>query len=516
MKKILALVISVIMIAVLLASCGETPADTSSTKQKATESTQSTAATEATDPAETTNDQPVTDDSGYTKPEGYLDVDFGDRTFKFIYTVDPGSGWGNEEEIWVESREGGTVVDTAVYDRNAIMKKLYHCEIRGYSANEASIANDIMSGTSEYDFQTGEYLQFNANSNDYYVNFFSLDLDMSLPGWNTAYIEQCSTVDHNGVNKLFTFDGDFGISSVEAIWVMFVNLGLFRQNFNDDIFQLVREKKWTIDKLIEYCAAIQQDNGDQIWTVGEDVYGLVSTTHNAYGLITGLGAQFVQKDQNGRLFCDKDKTILADGRNVSAIDKLVELYTLDGVNNDTGYTKVAKTLGEDKALFIGQVFATGVDTTDSELGTAGLQGFEVSFSPLPFPTYQVGDDYRVYVNNKGSSYVISKNACDGNMDIVADFWNVYAYHSAKIVRPAVMMYYGQICCDDENATEMVDIIMNSRVYDYAYYGNVSIYGELHTEMANNGKNNLSKMANKQYRTIQGKIDSLLDSITVHE
>ena len=194
MKRIVALMIASVMLictAAFVVSCGNEATPATSEKETtpvATDVTTTAPASSAggdtptepvtsseattsgtpTTPTETTSGGTTVDDGdGYSKPAGYLDVDFGGRTFTFITTSDWADGvdrFNTEREIAVESRTGGTVIDTAVYDRNAVMKKLYNCEIKAIEGSASGlIQNDLNSGTNEYDFGGQQYLWYTTN-----------------------------------------------------------------------------------------------------------------------------------------------------------------------------------------------------------------------------------------------------------------------------------------------------------------------------------------------------------------
>ena len=309
MKKLLAIVLALFMLSavVLLASCegqnkpgsttatqGEATGDkdpdatTAGENTPATQGVETPATQEPTQSGETPATQggttgsgttPTPGGDGYSKPEGYLDVDFGGRTFNFITTSDWSDEvgrWNTEREIAVESRTGGTIIDTAVYDRNAVMKKLYNCEIKATEGSLTLIENDVNSGTNEYDFGSAEYLQFSGNTSGYYINLYDLDLDMNLPGWNKSMFDQMTVRDANGVDKLYVLDADFNVVGYRGVWVLYCNLDLYNQNFSESIFDIVNRGEWTVDKMAEMITAVAQDNGDQSWKAGDDTFGLMS------------------------------------------------------------------------------------------------------------------------------------------------------------------------------------------------------------------------------------------------
>lgn len=525
MKKVLSLIIAVSMIilALTLCACGENPEPTPTTAGKdATQATtvpptsqsteNPTPSTEPTTAGTTGGGEDVTpsENNGYSKLEGFLDVDFANREFVFA-TTDGSTNWYTQYEVEVDSRDGGTIVNTAVYDRNEVMKKLYKCSVKAVPVENPKrvIEDDVVSGTNKYDFAVWEGEAYFKNQNNAFRNILDLDLDFTIPGWNTDMIEQCTCADNNGVKKLFTFDGDFGLMGVDAIWTMIVNLDLFEQNFDDDIFEIVRTHEWTVDKFEEYCVAIAKDNGDQKWVVGDDVYGYISTGQGMPAMIEGVGISLTYKNDAGKLATSKD--YITESGVETKVQRLCDLFANDGMDDSTSYMKVSSYLAEGKALFMSQVMGVLTSETSEEAGTAGFINLDVSVSPLPMPLYKAGDDYHTYVNNRGAFYGISKNACGGNADMISDFWNLYAFHSNKIVRPAILKFIGEINCSNENAPEMVDIVMNSRTYDFVYH-NCNTYPALGTDILNN-VNNVGKAANSWVKDINKSINEYLDYIS---
>ena len=536
MKKITALILAAAMICgavMLIASCesGGTPADTSKLETKATtestaqatepasttvatqsgstgEPASTTAATEGTTAAVTTSGGGTTvdDGDGYSKPAGYLDVDFGGHTFTFITTSDWADGvdrFNTEREIAVDSRTGGTVIDTAVYDRNAVMKKLYNCEIKAIEGTATTlIENDVNAGTNEYDFGGQQYRWFMANKSGYYVNLYDLDLDMSIEGWNRALFDQVTVRDKNGKDKLYTIDADFNLSTFRATWALYCNLDLYKQNFTESIFDIVKNGEWTVDKMIEMVSAVAQDNGDQTWTPGDDVYGLMTTTHNTYGLVASMGIRSVSVDENHN-FTSSAELILSNHA-VEAIDKAGELYQTDGVYVG-GYSTNHEAYAAGKTLFMGEcLYLLPFDL---------IQGVNTTVIPEPLYSSETQDTYVSYVNNKGTTYMISKNACGGDKQMISDFFNVFVYHSHKIVYPAFLTAYGQIYCGDEQSVDMLKIITGGIYYDFSYLGGSgSVMGQIQ-KMMESGKNDLSRAANKCQKTLQSELETLVNNMT---
>ena len=144
MKKMIALMIALLMfvgVIMIAVSCenGETPETTTKSETVDTDKTSAPTPTATTksDPTVSTTEptgEATTKDittaatettsgggsapsgDGYSKPDGYLDVDFGGRTFNFVTTADDDTDRHTDVEISFDSRSGGKVVQTAVYD----------------------------------------------------------------------------------------------------------------------------------------------------------------------------------------------------------------------------------------------------------------------------------------------------------------------------------------------------------------------------------------------------------------
>ena len=447
---------------------------------------------------------------GYSKPAGYLDVDFGGRTFSFVTTSDrndpeDGFRWNTEREVTVESRTGGTIIDTAVYDRNQVMKKLYNCEIKALEETASTlIQNDVNSGTNEYDFGIQQTNGMLTNKGGFYTNIYDLNPDFNLPGWNKTFFDQFTVRDKNGVDKIYNFDADCNLAGYRGTWVLYCNLDLYEQNFTESIFDIVNNGEWTIDKMIEMVSAVAQDNGDQVYTPGDDVYGLMSSTYNFPAFITGVGMRLVAVDPETHSFSVSTEQILANNA-VAAVDKLCQLCALDGMYFQS-YVTAREQLVAGKTLFMGEV----LDVTERMRNDENLN---VTVLPEPLYEAQENPEYKFYVNGKASYYMVSKNACGGDKEMVSDFLNVWVYHSNKIVFPAFRQAYGSIYCQNERAMEMLDYIVNGRQYDLGYYQ--GIMGQIGTMITNN-KNQLNRAAATYKNTLETYVNTFVDNMNASE
>ena len=489
-KKIISLIISIIMvISVLLfaVSCNpSTDKETTATQKQTTaetttaaQQTETTVTEEETTVEETTSGEPT----GYEKMAGYEDVDFGGKTFLIASYNYTDEDWANASEFWVEDITNDAVND-AVYDRNRMMQTLYNCKIEVDSGGWDNGFNaSVAAGDGKYILgSTASYGITGCSKSGNYYNLLKLDVDWTQPWWDQNYILDSSTD-----GKLFAMVGDWSIHTMSATWIMFYNKDVYESKFSDtDIYQLVRDKKWTMDAMADMIDKVKNDaNGDSVYEFSEgadaDTVGMMTTAHNDRGLYFAAGLRYVTKTEN-----------TTDGSFVTAltnqptandvIDRLIELCNMPGYISG-GYTNVQKAIQNGTTLFAGEVL-------DVLRRMAGAENLRVGV--LPHPLYSEDQSgYHCYVNNQASIVVAPTSYSD--METLADFFTLFAYHSSKIVRKAFINTYKYSYASDEDSAEMVDLILNCRVYDVGYLNgfSTSMDGYVST-MISNKKNQYAK------------------------
>ena len=494
--RALSLVLAVVMILSLVffvVSCSQgTETNTTATdKVETTETTETTTVAvteEVTTEPETTEE--VTTElvlTGYEKLPGYEDIDFGGITFLIASLVTSDPDWCNASDFWVEGVTNDAVND-AVYERNKVIQDLYNCKIEvddggwdnGYNASVASGDGKYALGSSSciYSFSYGK-------TGNYY-NILKLDVDWTQSWWDQNYILDTSTD-----GKLFSFVGDFSLHTMSATWIMYFNKDVYESKFSGvDIYQMVRDKKWTMDVMMDMIDKIKNDaNGDSDYTFSEgadaDTVGMMTTAHNDRGLFFAAGLRYVTKTENS-----------TDGSFVSALtnqpkasdvmDKLIQLCNMQGYISG-GYTNVRTALQNGTTLFGGEVL-------DVLRRMSGAENLRIGVLPQPlFDEDQ--ESYHCYVNSQAS--IVLAPTSYSNMQVIADFITIFAYHSQMIVKKAYLNTIKYAYTSDEESAEMVDIILDSRVYDVGYINSfaTSMDGYISTIISNK-KNNYTVSSEK--------------------
>ena len=293
MKRVLSIVLALMLLCGVfaLAACG----DGNSTVT--TEPTSDDIGTgNATDPTTVQTEMPApgeNDEYGLKPLAGYENVNFGGKIFTFEAVLD-NPDW-NCYEIAVVDEDASDSLSMAITKRNDTMAELYNCGIEQVASSEGILANDFATEQCHIDIAATQYNLLSKGNGDYY-NFNDL-VNLKNPWWDQGFVNDVM-VD----GFLYTIIGDFSLTSFDATWVMFYNKEVLDQNEKlrgTDLYALVENGEWTIDKFTELVQKAKQDDGDQVMATGTaDIYGLVSSEYGIRGLYFGAGASYVTKTED--------------------------------------------------------------------------------------------------------------------------------------------------------------------------------------------------------------------------
>ena len=299
MKRVLSIILTLAMLCCVLAltACGDgnTP---STTKAPVPTGTGTEEPTTASTKIPSLDDW---EEVAFKKRPGFENVDFGDKVFTIAVPVGRGDGWENYD-IAPTDENSPDPIDQAVLQRNRTIEDLYKCTIvqkdAAYPTSE--LTNDFATGRNTIDMVADRYALTGFAGGNYY-NINRLNLDLTKDWYDQGFIRDM-TID----GKLYALAGDFSIEAYDATWVMFVNLDVLENNEKTkdvNIFDLVRNYEWTLDKMLELCRYSKVNGGSDKMTLDdpEDVFGLISSSDQVIGLYIGGGNVFVSKtdDENG-------------------------------------------------------------------------------------------------------------------------------------------------------------------------------------------------------------------------
>ena len=535
MKRLIALFISMgMMLSVLAwAGCGDTPADPTTTASTTTaqtttaatttaddttaqtttadtttaESTTGATETDATEPADTTGATEPDDTTaatdpatpgvdlsnfdGYSKLPGYEDIDFGGR----VFTLGLHDG-GNEVMFY---NDGTNVRDVSVRERNALVEKLYNCKIEfNISASPASLVNaDVTGNICTIDYYMTQYPNPGYATNQQNYNLYNLGINFDNPWWTKSYVDSF-TVDKNGAPALYgAFYTGCGFGSTYSL---FYNIDVYNQNAvcqQYDIYQLVRDKKWTMDIFVEMIKAVKHDaNGNSTYSYQDgDIMGWIRTGHATHAMHAASDLRIIENVDGKLSFAPSARA----NEWATVIDKAIAVYATEG-SQDVSYSYIPEYVASGKALFFSEILGTVESMAD----------MDVSVGLVPYPLYsEAQENYCNYIDNHIQDWHIPVSVADP--ETVAIFAELYACHSHYVTYPACIEWYTVELFGDEESAEMMELIFNNVTFDPGYLW----WSNYETDLGNmisGGKNNVTQWAGRKGSEVQKKIDDFMTGI----
>ncbi len=429
---------------------------------------------ESSTPKENSTNESSTSDDLYTPNHEVKDL--GGRTFTII--VIGGEGTYTSDDFTTESHMYGELIDDAVKKRNDTVEKLYNVTLD--VVKSASINNDILldcqSSLGTYDaiMPSLSFLSSLA-SQEYLYELTDIEgFDINAPWYDKNCTEAFSIN-----NKVFFTTGDLTIlNKVNTPSVLF-NKEMAKKYYPEiDFYQLVRDKKWNFDTLVE-CA-----KGVANITTADGSY----SDDNTYGMVTAYGDPIVFFGGSGEKFCNKDEDdlpYLAFGsteRSITIAQKVLETY------KDANWLIHAQKCADPIWETSFEVFYEGRSLFRPSYfsATTKLRKLsEIEFGVLPIPMMDATQESYYSFCGTGATAGIAIPICAADPEYSAYMIDAYSAWAKNYLTPAyyeVNLRYKDL--RDDESEEMLDIIFANIVYDMGEcfkFGKVSaIFNDLVT------------------------------------
>lgn len=461
-KRILTLILAGLIL-LSSAACSDSGTNSESTADDVSGASELPTETEETVPEET-GPKPDLPDKTYSGEE-----------VKFLTVLHTGYDWYTSHEIYAEEMNGQLIND-AVFQRNTTIESLLDIKIAENKDTDASgtVRSAVASGDSQYDV----VMPYMNNTINLALEGSLLDLqeipylDLEKPWW-----DERANRDLILNNRLFITTGDISILDNECTMVMFFNKEMISQHGLESPYELVRENKWTLDKVAEISSNLTNDkNGDGKMTTADDQWG-ISIAHNApISFFFGTGERIVQADANGEL-----QVMMGSERAFDVFDKIVNLCYSEEVlsmhtTDKSGFDDVSASFNQGNIMFV----------TFALVDINALRDAEFEFGILPYPLF---DENQQEYNNLISTGLVSSTSvpitCD-NTELTGVTLEAMAAYSTNTLTTA---YYDNALktryVRDEESQDMLDIIFATRVYDLGFIFDWAGSGSMITNMFGN-------------------------------
>ena len=440
-----------LLVSLLIVSCGQTaePSDTTANDNEST-----------TIPEETTSRlEPELPDKRW---DGY--------EFRVLTRGTTNVHWKSKDIA--ASEENGDIINDAIYKRNLAVTDRFGVTFVDIPATtnawniSADLRPSILSGSDDYDMATGSLndLVSNLSPEGLILDLNTVPyIDLSKPWYDQNLINQL------GIDgKNFAVTGDMLIMDDEATLAVLFNKQLAENYKLPDLYELVRDGKWTIDKMNEYAVSVAQDLDNDGKMGAKDQYGLISETTNTYALMVGSGVRATKRDSSGKLSFD-----VKSKRFFDAFTKAIKLNCdFDVTMHASNYYPLASK--DALAEFMDPTFSEG----RSLFNMAGLvrvthfRAMEIDFGIIPVPKYDEEQEeyYSLVSSGCSNSITIPATATDlERTGAIIEALSAEGYYTQK---PA---YYENVLktksARDEESSAMLDIIFKNRVYEPAFVYN---------------------------------------------
>lgn len=442
MRKVICFFI--ITFLVILSSCaGEdkyTTAETSSPETKQEETTS------ALDARLTVSDE-ITDE-----------LDFDGVIFNIVTQII------HDKDI-ISEGETGDLLNDSIFRRNIKIEQRFNIVIKTipdtYDNNNIFIEKSVMSGDKAFELINGQAVAtcqvvqkglLMPWQEIKYINF-------DKPWWSTSTLNDLTVK-----NKTYLAIGDFALSALYSTYCMYYDKVEAEKYNIPDMYEIIQSGNWTVDKLYEITQGVYNDlNGDGQKDI-DDYFGFSSDPNsNADAYLWAFDNPVMKKDSDGipRLSIKTEKINVI-------FDKLHNLFfDSPGSYVDFKYKGrwgYSMGLGEDmfkagKALFANSSIGASISM---------FRDLEHDYGIIPYPKFD--ENQKNYMTmSDGSHAVLGVPLTAENLDMIGAVTETLCSETWKTIIP---VYYDIALkvkgARDEQSIEMLDMITQSRVFDFGY------------------------------------------------
>ncbi|MBE6648078.1 MAG: hypothetical protein E7614_00995 [Ruminococcaceae bacterium] len=511
MKKILSILLLICLVVCALTACGD--GDASSKEPTSKPSTDTTKP--ETEPGEKI---------------AYADIEKKDLNGREIYLTERWFGYGKSTidftgEILYMPEDDGSLSNVNQTKKDIIeqVQKDYNCKIDGEIYGEGStdivgelkekITRSLTSGTNEYDFFFESFY--------YYTNLIAEGSLVNIKDIPTINLSS-SCWDQNAVTELTVCDalyfilGDINTYDNDGTVTMLFNKELYKElGYKEDLYQLVKDHKWTFDKLVELSTTFETIDHNQDGTRNEfDNWFMGSETSNLYIHVIAAGEGICAKDKD-----DIPQLTMSTEQAIKSLTDAVEFYTGGQVlvaNLDEYYEKYPLP-GQCYEMTVTNAFLEGRELfyMSTLIHIPYFRTMENEFGILPVPMYSESqDDYCSATSVHTASVLMIPNTPKADNDLGLVIQALAELSEEKLTPEYYERQLKYRDFKDEESAEMLDIIFNNRHYDLGAvfgmsWGNADdLYEVLDTNIESRFQEKESLIAGYIESTIQDIQDSL--------
>jgi len=373
------------------------------------------------------------------------------------------------KEVYSEALNG-EIINDAVFKRNITVEEKFNVNIEPLMVTETDeslltrqITKSVMANDNSFDLALAHTVYAGAVALEgvlYNWNNMPYN-DFSAEWWNGVLAKELTIQGH-----LYLAVSDMCISAVDYTWALVFNKKLCEDYSIENLYDLVKDKKWTNDKFAEVIKKASTDlNGDGKFGL-EDRYGFATHYNSAIcNWMFASDIKVVERDDEGWpvLSAYTEKSVLLTEKMYDILfgDNKTMYFTEDVVKQygaPSHDIAVSKFFAENQAL----IAALRIYVIEE------LRSMETEFGIIPFPMFdEKQDGYYTHVDGHAPLMCLPKNL--QNPERASVIIEALSYESFKQVMPSVYdIVLDSKYARDESSVEMLDIILDGRVYTFGY------------------------------------------------
>lgn len=410
-------------------------------------------------------------------------------------------------DFWVEESDGD-IVNDSIYNKNRIVSERLNLDINWVmfthnwddrSEFTTKFRSGVLAGDGSYDLAAGlGYFMPSFVSDGILSDMSTLPyIDPEKPWWSDKFMK-ASSID----GKYYFVTGDASLGLIKNMFCVYENLDLAEKLGVENLYDVVRDGKWTLDKMREVASLYYVDLDGDTKAGQADQFGLLLNSSNHFtGFIESLGVDIV--DISG----DDPKLVFGNAHNTDVISKLTDMiYNTDGIYFDKK--------GEEETMY-NSIFRDGnvLLATGWLMHTDAFRDVNFGYGVLPYPKWDESQmDYATTVLTTYSVLTIPTDCAD--KERAAAVCEALAYESWKSVTPAYFETALKVkYVADNDSAQMFDIIRDGVSFDFGYIYTMPMDGisDRFKETVYNKKNWTTEYA-KFESASEKKLGSLVEAI----
>lgn len=467
-------------------------------------------ATDGTQTADIGNTEAVTDaaDSVQYPREA---IDYGGATFTVLNCED--ELWSGTFHILDYEQESGDPIEDGIYLRARNAEERFNITLtvdkQAFGNLGAALNKTVMAGDGAYD---AAYIPLSGSApapllGQSGLNLYDIEsLHLEDDWWHQVFIEDATLFG----DTLYAMPDFFNLMGYTRVGTLVCNKKLMDTYDLEMPYDLVREGKWTLDRMREYMAQVVNLNGDASFKDSDKtvnaVYGYGAQHEgDLFSLMAAAGESFIVYNEEGYPTFREDFSKLEQ-----AYSKLADIFSVNGFgmmkngDSNSGDGSAADLFSAGRLLFRNISLGVCADT---------FRDLEFEYGLLPNP--KISEDQENYysaISEYTLSLVVPITAPDPEM--TGNIINYMSFVGKTEVIPELQVALCYKGLRDEDSIEMMNIIMDSIYVDLGYVQSwtadlvKTIAGQI---MKNNL--NLTSTAEKKQQKITKTIERAIEDMT---